>query len=566
MHLLRKLSHSGSIGGNNSSSLRGGSSTTPTPSSSPPPPILDIPPALTFVESLSLPSPNEPQRQDFIQLRRKPSISAVYSLSLFCRVEAYDEWRSTISHKLVFRWRTAKVIDFDGNKALVAFDGYSPRWDMWFALTEGKLRSPHDKGPVSYKQQIYHAMQTEEVEEGERICEKQVIASPKVHQTRMLRAISTTSSLYVEIEDDSQLPAPPHASSFFFAKKEWQQPRVTRGVSGLMNLGNTCYMNSILQSLSYVPPFASTLLETTTPFAWENDIARELCELIREQWKLDPLVARNPERLRSLLARAFPVLFQNNRQQDAQEFLCALLDLLHETNNRIRRKPTYFSLEDFDQEDASLEAWSMYERGNDSFIKDLFCGQFMSRKQCLHCNDTSFACDVFFDLQVPLCSNSDRTTSPSTTLRLEDLLGSYFKTEHLLDVTCGKCKQMGGITRRLTIERFPSVLIIMFKRTLALNKKVQTPVTFPLKGLKILSSGSKVYDLVSVVNHHGDQANAGHYTSDVLHPLSGTWFHANDASFTPHANRNQVGKDAFMLFYVDTDQLVSSEFLRTVVH
>jgi ubiquitin C-terminal hydrolase len=72
-----------------------------------------------------------------------------------------------------------------------------------------------------------------------------------------------------------------------------------------------------------------------------------------------------------------------------------------------------------------------------------------------------------------------------------------------------------------------------------------------------------VYDLVSVVNHVGTQSAAGHYTSDVLHPLTHKWYHTSDSSFSPHP-RAAVGKDAFMLFYVDSEKLKTNDFLLTV--
>jgi ubiquitin carboxyl-terminal hydrolase 8 len=342
--------------------------------------------------------------------------------------------------------------------------------------------------------------------------------------------------------------------------------------------------------LSFIPPFVVAILELNGEEGEKREksaVIAELSRLFREQWRSTPVHPRSPVFLRSLFADEFPHLFAKPLQQDAQEFLCVLLDHLHETSNHVKRRPTIDNLdssssddddgdgdeeeeeeEEEDTSEISTRAWNNYQRGNDSYIKDLFCGQFMSRKKCTACEKKSFTCDIFFDVQLPIALPS---VTGNKSLKLEELLRDYFKSERLVELTCTRCKQKGCITKQLSIERFPCVLVIMFKRSIfPSNKKVNTVVSFPLKGLRIQSSASqqtRVYDLVSVVNHTGLYSTSGHYTSDVLHPLTRAWFQANDSGFTPLPGnqRSAVGKDAFMLFYVDSDKLKNSaDFLLTV--
>ena len=70
-----------------------------------------------------------------------------YILTPNARIEAYDTWKSNRTNSMVFRWRPARVRKVREDSVLVAFDGFSERWDTWLPLSEGKVRSPTG-GPV----------------------------------------------------------------------------------------------------------------------------------------------------------------------------------------------------------------------------------------------------------------------------------------------------------------------------------------------------------------------------------------------------------------------------------
>lgn len=211
----------------------------------------------------------------------------------------------------------------------------------------------------------------------------------------------------------------------------WKDEQI--GISGLRNLGNTCYMNSTLQCLSAAMPFtrfftgrcpqtsiwlANLRLLTLdgrwrqavniwNPLGSKGKVTEAYTALLAEMWKGDAL-SPNMFRVYSHLLNPsrrcanpcpqksiclYAPQFQGTTQHDAQEFLSTLLDGLHEDLNRIIDKPT---IETRPEREAELEAlpiqiaseqeWKIYRMRNNSLVVDYFQGQFRNRMQCMTCN------------------------------------------------------------------------------------------------------------------------------------------------------------------------------------
>lgn len=124
------------------------------------------------------------------------------------------------------------------------------------------------------------------------------------------------------------------------------------------------------------------------------------------------------------------------------------------------------------------EAWERYLKLNDSIITDIFGGLLQSTIQCLTCNHRSFAFDPFLDLSVPISKESEGAAGSKGlfgTLRqavsvpasdnkstLEKCL-EKFTSEEILDgdnmVTCEQCNKKRKSVKRLSIFRYPKVLV-----------------------------------------------------------------------------------------------------------
>lgn len=182
------------------------------------------------------------------------------------------------------------------------------------------------------------------------------------------------------------------------------------GAVGLVNIGNTCFMNTSLACLSNIPKLVDFFKEDKyIPFlnresrlGWGGECAEAFADLMKAFWagKHKAVV---PDKFKRAVGK-WKKRFEGFEQQDSSELLSELIDGLHEDVNEVRVRVPTTNPEAGNRNDneVALEAWKVHAKRHKSFVSDLFLGQMRSRVQCPDCSRISVTFDAFMMLTLTL--------------------------------------------------------------------------------------------------------------------------------------------------------------------
>ncbi|KAJ1052308.1 hypothetical protein FZC28_6671g2319 [Saccharomyces cerevisiae] len=240
---------------------------------------------------------------------------------------------------------------------------------------------------------------------------------PDMFENRLDKITSNPSDLVIEIKP---IEGNHHWPSNYFAYNKLEP---ASGTTGLVNLGNTCYMNSALQCLVHIPQLRDYFLydgyedeiNEENPLGYHGYVARAFSDLVQKLFQNRmSIMQRNaafpPSMFKSTIGH-FNSMFSGYMQQDSQEFLAFLLDSLHEDLNRIIKKeytekPSLSPGDDVNDwnvvKKLADDTWEMHLKRNCSVITDLFVGMYKSTLYCPECQNVSITFDPYNDVTLPL--------------------------------------------------------------------------------------------------------------------------------------------------------------------
>jgi ubiquitin C-terminal hydrolase len=317
------------------------------------------------------------------------------------------------------------------------------------------------------------------------------------------------------------------------------------GLSGLCNLGNTCYVNSIMQILSHTEVLNKILNKEMCKKTTDGIFMYEWRCLKDLMWSENSTI--RPSRWIDIIHKTAKIKknenFSINSQNDVCEFLVFVLDTFHNalSSKQIKIARCRYSTRG---NACYLRYIALYSKNYSSIIKNFYA---MESVQLL--NDKNEIINENYEPFSIIYLNI-----PTQEITLAECFDKYCEPERI----CGenallneKTNKKEEVIKKVSFWSLPEILIISLNRyTSDLNKNnilVKFPYSLSLK--KYVSGPNKltyVYKLYAVCNHSGGYGG-GHYTSYIK--CNNKWYLFNDTIVKLVAENEIVTTKAYCLFY-----------------
>ncbi|CAF3321698.1 unnamed protein product [Rotaria socialis] len=315
------------------------------------------------------------------------------------------------------------------------------------------------------------------------------------------------------------------------------------GVCGLVNIGNTCYMNSALQCLSSTPELRDYFYQLYHSLNdnSDNNIVNAFANIIYHIWS-----GRNeiydPSTVKISLGK-YTSRFKSYMVEDAHEFLNSLLNCLDENlHDKLCSSTT-------------------------NIIKDLFHSEMSSTIICDKCKTSTTSIESIKFLPQPIPHNNDKQAP----INIEACINLYIKPDKLGLLTCLKCGKQENTVQTFGLYSLAKILFIQLKRFKFYAKpphqnKITSYIGYPIENLDLTnyvriaqqndSISLPTYNLVAVSVRSGS-LGSGHYVTYALNEKDSQWYHFND-TFASRLDKTQShtrrvwGRVSFYCFKIHT--------------
>jgi len=330
------------------------------------------------------------------------------------------------------------------------------------------------------------------------------------------------------------------------------------GLTGLANIGNTCYLNSCMQVLSHTNEFTSIMLnKPRLNKINESILLLEWDKLQQQLWSTANGGVVVPQQFVKTMQRVAAIkkrdLFTGYAQNDVQEFLLFLIDCFHLALQR----------------EVDMIISGTEQNSTDKLAKVCY-----TMMQNMYKKEYSELLSIFYGIHVSALNSEDGaplslTAEPFSVLSLSipqqhksptlfDCLDLYCLKEKLVGANAwynSETKEKQNVERGILFWSLPHIFIIDLKRWTTAGRKNQVLVDIPLVNVNFeryvrgYNANTYVYDLYGVLNHSGNVLG-GHYTAYVL-PQGGKkqWYCFNDTLVTPVLADKIITPYAYCLFY-----------------
>jgi ubiquitin carboxyl-terminal hydrolase 8 len=358
-----------------------------------------------------------------------------------------------------------------------------------------------------------------------------------------------------------------------------------KGITGLANLGNTCFINACIQCLSHTYELNDFLSKEDGEYKKhlnnkpESVLLVEWDDLRKLMWSQNCIIS--PGRFINTIQRIAKItnrdLFTGWSQNDLPEFLLFLFDSFHSALTR----EVIMDIKGNIKTKKDEMGKACYEMMKTQYTKDyseflnIFFGIHVSvltsvvekDKQLTgngeDLNYLSLRPEPYMLIHLPIPSKEEvniRNTDKNVTLF--DCFNKQCESEILEGDNAWfneKENKKQNVNKRLLFWSLPNIMIIDIKRFITSmngrSKKNQQFIDIPINNVdfsKYVEGYAKetyIYDLYAICNHHG-QIDGGHYSATIK-TSNGKWYNFNDTQVTEILVNDNIisGNTPYCLFY-----------------
>jgi ubiquitin C-terminal hydrolase len=334
-----------------------------------------------------------------------------------------------------------------------------------------------------------------------------------------------------------------------------------KGLSGLANLGNSCYLNACMQILSHTYELNDFLLEHDGDYKHllkkipESIVLLEWDKLREMLWDSNCTIAPHGfvKTIRKVAYMKQRDLFTGYQQNDIQEFLLFIIDCFHTGLSR----EVDMQISGTSKNETDLLAITAYKMMQNMYKKDysdmlkIFYGIHVSQIKPSKDSSTvlSMTAEPFsvISLSIPPIQNPT----------LFDCFDLYCNSETLSGDEAWYNENTGlkeTVERNIIFWSLPTIMIIDLKRSKVDNRKIHTLVDIPKQQVdfspyvKGYNAEAYVYDLYGVCNHSGGGGAGGHYFAYIKN-ANGKWYSFNDTMVNEIPENQVISAMSYCLFY-----------------
>ena len=340
-------------------------------------------------------------------------------------------------------------------------------------------------------------------------------------------------------------------------KNVLQKTQNKKKIFGIINSGNTCFMNSSLQGIFHCDEY-----NTKMKLYHKKNESLKTKVLVNEYINILDLIEKGEKEINVLnikkILSKVEEKYKTNEQCDANEFISIFLNqMLNELKGIGPLSNNIFpnNINDPEMKKQFERLNKLFINKNNSFLIDLFYGKLIKELYCRKGHRVSIKFQIYNMIELPIykcLSYIQYFFNYNNKVELIDLLKEY-QENHNLDemIKCNECGKEVKCYSKTTIFNIPKYLILYLNQDLKYSSNLQY-VNFNeiLETNEFLKDSKldKKYNLVGVIDYYGNR-EFGHYTANCKNLIDNNWYDINDANLVPIDFNYIKSKNALILFY-----------------